>query len=114
MVGFLYPPPGTMVPGLKTGRRKTSTSGNVLPGSEACAAVIGTPLTLSDETQPPDDTQTVVEETQPGGVVAAAMVDFWAMLCLLWLLLWVVLLYFGIIFYCNLLIALWDYLCAKV
>ncbi|CAL5350121.1 unnamed protein product [Camellia sinensis] len=59
----------TMVPGMKTGRRKTATSGNVLSGSEACpAAVIGTPLTLSDETQPPDDTQTVVEETQPGGV----------------------------------------------
>ncbi|GMP83264.1 hypothetical protein CsSME_00037236 [Camellia sinensis var. sinensis] len=58
-----------MVPGMKTGRRKTATSGNVLSGSEACpAAVIGTPLTLSDETQPPDDTQTVVEETQPGGV----------------------------------------------
>ncbi|CAL5384223.1 unnamed protein product [Camellia sinensis] len=58
----------TMVPGFKTGRRKTATSGNVLSGSEACPAVIGTPLTLSDETQPPDDTQTVVEETQPGGV----------------------------------------------
>ncbi|CAL5369841.1 unnamed protein product [Camellia sinensis] len=60
--------PGTMVPGIKTGRRKTATSGNILSGSEACPAVIGTPLTLSDETQPPDDTQTVVEETQPGGV----------------------------------------------
>ena len=57
-----------MVPGMKPGRRKTATSGNVLSGSEACPAVIGTPLTLSDETQPPDDTQTVVEETQPGGV----------------------------------------------
>ncbi|KAL7212845.1 hypothetical protein ACSBR2_015523 [Camellia fascicularis] len=57
-----------MAPGMKTGRRKTATSGNVLSGSEACPAVIGTPLTLSDETQPPDDTQTVVEETQPGGV----------------------------------------------
>ncbi|GMP92937.1 hypothetical protein CsSME_00042974 [Camellia sinensis var. sinensis] len=57
-----------MVPGIKTGRRKTATSGNVLSGSEACPAVIGTPLTLFDETQPPDDTQTVVEETQPGGV----------------------------------------------
>ncbi|XP_028061330.1 uncharacterized protein LOC114264806 [Camellia sinensis] len=59
---------GTMVPGMKTGRRKTATSGNLLSASEACPAVIGTPLTLSDETQPPDDTQTVVEETQPGGV----------------------------------------------
>ncbi|GMP73563.1 hypothetical protein CsSME_00031281 [Camellia sinensis var. sinensis] len=57
-----------MVPGIKTERRKTATSGNVLSGSEACPAVIGTPLTLSDETRSPDDTQTVVEEMQPGGV----------------------------------------------
>ncbi|XP_028062808.1 uncharacterized protein LOC114266109 [Camellia sinensis] len=71
---YSYLPPevalkiNTMVPGIKTRQRKTATSGNVLSGSEACPAVIGTPLTLSDETQPPDDTQTVVEETQPGGV----------------------------------------------
>ncbi|THG03644.1 hypothetical protein TEA_006352 [Camellia sinensis var. sinensis] len=58
---------GTMVPGIKTGRRKRATSGNVLSTSEACAQEIGTPMTFSDETQPPDDTQTVVEETQPGG-----------------------------------------------
>ncbi|KAL7233504.1 hypothetical protein ACSBR1_017177 [Camellia fascicularis] len=57
-----------MVPGIKTGRRKKATSGNVLSTSEACAQEIGTPMTFSDETQPPDDTQTVVEETQPGGV----------------------------------------------
>ncbi|KAI8001434.1 hypothetical protein LOK49_LG09G01717 [Camellia lanceoleosa] len=56
----------TMVPGIKTGRRKRATSGNVLSTSEACAQEIGTPMTFSDETQPPDDTQTVVEETQPG------------------------------------------------
>ncbi|KAI8012256.1 Galacturonosyltransferase 8 [Camellia lanceoleosa] len=61
-------PAGTMVPGIKTGRRKRATSGNVLSTSEACAQEIGTPMTFSDETQPPDDTQTVVEETQPGGV----------------------------------------------
>ncbi|KAI7989476.1 Uncharacterized protein LOK49_LG13G02284 [Camellia lanceoleosa] len=59
---------GTMVPGIKTGRRKRPTSGNVLSASEACPQEIGTPLTFSDETQPPDDTQTVVEETQPGGI----------------------------------------------
>ncbi|KAL7260719.1 hypothetical protein ACSBR1_006394 [Camellia fascicularis] len=58
----------TMVPGVKTGRRKRATSGNVLSTSEACQQEIGTPMTFSDETQPPDDTQTVVEETQPGGV----------------------------------------------
>ncbi|KAL7199169.1 hypothetical protein ACSBR2_021448 [Camellia fascicularis] len=59
---------GTMVPGIKTGRRKRATSGNVLSTSEARPQEIGTPLTFSDETQPPDDTQTVVEETQLGGV----------------------------------------------
>ncbi|GMP48728.1 hypothetical protein CsSME_00015987 [Camellia sinensis var. sinensis] len=59
---------GTMVSGIKTGRRKTATSGIVLSASEACPAIIGTPLTFTDETQPPDDTQTVVEKTQPGGV----------------------------------------------
>ncbi|CAL5333311.1 unnamed protein product [Camellia sinensis] len=60
---------GTMVPGVKTGRRKRATSGNVLSTSEACPQESGTPMMFSDETQPPDDTQTVVEETQPGGVV---------------------------------------------
>lgn len=59
-------PIGTMVPGIKTGLWKRATSGNVL--SASCAQEIGTPLTFSDETQPPDDTQTVVDETQPGGV----------------------------------------------
>ncbi|XP_028075203.1 uncharacterized protein LOC114277512 [Camellia sinensis] len=59
---------GTMVSGIKTGRRKTTTSGNVLSTSEACPAIIGTPLMFTDETQPPDDTQTVVEKTQQGGV----------------------------------------------
>ncbi|KAL7238355.1 hypothetical protein ACSBR2_004454 [Camellia fascicularis] len=48
-----------MVPGIKMGRRKRATS--------ACPQEIGTPLTFSDETQPPDDIQTVVEETQLGG-----------------------------------------------
>ncbi|KAI7982001.1 hypothetical protein LOK49_Contig3G00010 [Camellia lanceoleosa] len=62
----------TMVPGIKTGRQKTTTSGNILSASEACPAVIGTSLTFSDETQPPDDTQTVVEETQPGGVAPSS------------------------------------------
>ncbi|GMP44078.1 hypothetical protein CsSME_00013764 [Camellia sinensis var. sinensis] len=57
-----------MVPRMKIGRRKRATSGNILSASEACPQEIGTPLTFSDETQPPDDTQTVVEETQPGGV----------------------------------------------
>ncbi|CAL5420669.1 unnamed protein product [Camellia sinensis] len=57
-----------MVPGIKTGRRKRATSGNVLSASEACPQEIGTPLTFSDETKPPDDTQTVVNETQLGGV----------------------------------------------
>ncbi|KAL7240424.1 hypothetical protein ACSBR2_006137 [Camellia fascicularis] len=50
------------------GQCKRTTSGNVLSASEACPHEIGTPLTFSDETQPPDDTQIVVEETQPGGV----------------------------------------------
>ncbi|KAI7990598.1 Mediator of RNA polymerase II transcription subunit 10b [Camellia lanceoleosa] len=59
---------GTMVPGIKTGRRKRATSHGETSASEACPPRIGTPLTCSDETQPPDDTQTVVEETQPGGV----------------------------------------------
>ncbi|KAL7167169.1 hypothetical protein ACSBR2_037778 [Camellia fascicularis] len=49
----------TMVPGIKIGRRKRATSGNVLSASEACPQEIGTPLTLSDETQSPDDTQIV-------------------------------------------------------
>ncbi|CAL5354568.1 unnamed protein product [Camellia sinensis] len=62
-------PGGTMVPGIKIGRRKRAKSGNVLSISEACAQEIGTPMMFSDETQSPDDTQTVVEETQPGGVV---------------------------------------------
>ncbi|CAL5330161.1 unnamed protein product [Camellia sinensis] len=62
-------PRGTMVPGVKTGRRKRATSGNVLSTSEASPQESGTPMMFSDETQPPDDTQTVVEETQPGGVV---------------------------------------------
>ncbi|GMP86294.1 hypothetical protein CsSME_00039119 [Camellia sinensis var. sinensis] len=53
----------TMVPGIKTGRWKRATSGNVLAASEACQQEIGTLMTFSDETQPPDDTQTVVEET---------------------------------------------------
>ncbi|THG14483.1 hypothetical protein TEA_007797 [Camellia sinensis var. sinensis] len=51
---------GTMVPGIKTGRWKRATSGNVLAASEACQQEIGTLMTFSDETQPPDDTQTVI------------------------------------------------------
>ncbi|KAI8017023.1 CMP-sialic acid transporter 5 [Camellia lanceoleosa] len=53
----------TMVPGIKTGRRKRATNGNVLSAFEACPQEIGTPMTFSDETQPPDDTQIVVEKT---------------------------------------------------
>ncbi|KAL7192995.1 hypothetical protein ACSBR2_024746 [Camellia fascicularis] len=59
---------GIMVPRCKTGRWKRATSGNILSAFEACPQKIGTPLTFSDEMQPPDDTQTVVDETQPGGV----------------------------------------------
>ncbi|KAI8011858.1 hypothetical protein LOK49_LG06G01194 [Camellia lanceoleosa] len=59
---------GIMVPRIKTGRRKRATSGNVLSTSEACAQEIATPMMFSDEMQPPDDTQIVVEETQPHGV----------------------------------------------
>ncbi|KAI8024202.1 hypothetical protein LOK49_LG03G03878 [Camellia lanceoleosa] len=52
----------SMVPRIKTGQHKRVISGNVLSTSKACPQEIGTPLTFSDETQPPDDTQTVVEE----------------------------------------------------
>ncbi|KAI8016885.1 hypothetical protein LOK49_LG04G00650 [Camellia lanceoleosa] len=58
----------TMVFGIKTRRRKRATGGNVLSASEACSQEIGTPLTFSNEMQPPDDTQTLVDETQPGVV----------------------------------------------
>ncbi|GMP74247.1 hypothetical protein CsSME_00031714 [Camellia sinensis var. sinensis] len=57
-----------MVPGLKMGRRKKPASGNNASTSATSAHDIATPLTFSDETQPPDDTQTVVEETQAHGV----------------------------------------------
>ncbi|KAI7990263.1 hypothetical protein LOK49_LG12G00407 [Camellia lanceoleosa] len=57
---------GTMVPGIKTGGKKR-TSGNDI-ASKACPTVIGNPLMFSDETQPLDDTQTVVEKKYPGGV----------------------------------------------
>lgn len=51
-----------MVPGLKTGRCKKASS-NIVSASAASAHDIATLMTLSDETQPPDDTQTVVDET---------------------------------------------------
>ncbi|CAL5324437.1 unnamed protein product [Camellia sinensis] len=52
-----------MVPGMKTGRRKKATDLIASP-SGTFAPIVVTPQTLSDETQPPDDTQTCVEETQ--------------------------------------------------
>ena len=45
------------------GQRKRATSGNVLSTAEAFAQEIVTPMTFCDETQPPDDTQTMVDET---------------------------------------------------
>ncbi|KAL7176759.1 hypothetical protein ACSBR2_030164 [Camellia fascicularis] len=57
-----------MVPGMKTGRRKKTATDPIASPSGTFAPVIVTPQTLSDETQPPDDTQTFVEETQAHGI----------------------------------------------
>ncbi|KAL7220010.1 hypothetical protein ACSBR2_012966 [Camellia fascicularis] len=57
-----------MVPGMKTGRRKKTTTDPIASPSGTYAPVVVTPQTLSDETQPPDDTQTCVEETQAHGI----------------------------------------------
>ncbi|KAL7191289.1 hypothetical protein ACSBR2_023375 [Camellia fascicularis] len=53
-----------MVPGTKTGRRKKTVTDPIASPSGIFAPIIVTPQTLSDETQPPDNTQTFVEETQ--------------------------------------------------
>ncbi|KAL7202291.1 hypothetical protein ACSBR1_033875 [Camellia fascicularis] len=57
-----------MVPGTKTGRRKKTATNPIASPSETFAPVVATPQTSSDATQPPDDTQTCVEETQAHGV----------------------------------------------
>ncbi|KAL7173760.1 hypothetical protein ACSBR2_033088 [Camellia fascicularis] len=57
-----------MVPGMKAGRRKKTATDPIASPSGTFAPVVVTPQTLSDETQPPDDTQTCVEETQAHGV----------------------------------------------
>ena len=57
-----------MVPGMKTGRRKKTATDPIASPSGTFALVVGTPLTLSDETLPPNDTQTCVEKTQAHGV----------------------------------------------
>ncbi|GMP51895.1 hypothetical protein CsSME_00017945 [Camellia sinensis var. sinensis] len=57
-----------MVPGLKISRRKKPASGNNVSASTTSTHHIATPLTFFDETQPPDDTQIVVEETKALGV----------------------------------------------
>ncbi|KAL7232221.1 hypothetical protein ACSBR2_010281 [Camellia fascicularis] len=57
-----------MVPGTKTGRRKKTATDPIASPSETFAPVVATPQTSSDATQPPDDTQTCVEETQAHGV----------------------------------------------
>ncbi|KAL7209726.1 hypothetical protein ACSBR1_031312 [Camellia fascicularis] len=58
-----------MVPGMKTGRRKKTATDPIASPSGTVAPVVVTPQTLSDETQPPDDTQTCVEKTQAHDVV---------------------------------------------
>ncbi|KAL7202067.1 hypothetical protein ACSBR1_033694 [Camellia fascicularis] len=57
-----------MVPGMKTRRRKKIATDPIASTSGTFAPVVVTPQTLSDETQPPDDTQTCMEETQAHGV----------------------------------------------
>ncbi|KAL7204489.1 hypothetical protein ACSBR2_017545 [Camellia fascicularis] len=68
MFACLYFPGTSMVPGMKTGRCKKTTTDPIASPSGTFAPVVVTPQTLSDETQPPDDTQTCVEETQAHGV----------------------------------------------
>ncbi|KAL7170271.1 hypothetical protein ACSBR2_035192 [Camellia fascicularis] len=58
----------SMVPGTKTGRRRKIATNPIASPSGTFAPVIVTPQTLSDETQPPDDTQIFVEGTQAHGV----------------------------------------------
>ncbi|KAI7982216.1 hypothetical protein LOK49_LG15G00500 [Camellia lanceoleosa] len=58
----------SMVPGMKTGRRKKTAIDPIASPSGIVAPIVVTPQTLSDETQPPDDTQTCVEETQAHSV----------------------------------------------
>ncbi|KAI8023768.1 hypothetical protein LOK49_LG03G02766 [Camellia lanceoleosa] len=58
----------SIVPGMKTGRRKKTTTDPIASPSGTSAHVIVTPQSLSDETQPSDDTQTFVEETQAHSV----------------------------------------------
>ncbi|KAL7232055.1 hypothetical protein ACSBR2_010133 [Camellia fascicularis] len=53
-----------MVPGMKTRWCKKTATDPITSPSGTFAHVIVTPQTLSDETQPPGDTQTFVEETQ--------------------------------------------------
>ncbi|KAL7187526.1 hypothetical protein ACSBR1_037581 [Camellia fascicularis] len=57
-----------MVPRMKTGRRKKTATNPIASPLGTCAPIVVTPQTLSDETRPPDDTQTCVEETQAYGV----------------------------------------------
>ncbi|KAL7246333.1 hypothetical protein ACSBR2_001445 [Camellia fascicularis] len=57
-----------MVPGMKTWRHKKTKTDPIASPSGTSAHVIVIPLTLSDETQPSDDTQTFMEETQAAGV----------------------------------------------
>ncbi|KAI7983057.1 Scarecrow-like protein 33 [Camellia lanceoleosa] len=57
-----------MVPGMKTGQRKKTATDPIASPLTTSALVIVTPQTLSDETQPPNDTQTFVEETQAHGI----------------------------------------------
>ncbi|KAL7193863.1 hypothetical protein ACSBR2_025492 [Camellia fascicularis] len=57
-----------MVPGMKTGRHKKTTTNPITSPSGTFAPAVVTPQTLSDETQLSDDTQTCVEETQAHGV----------------------------------------------
>ncbi|KAL7204474.1 hypothetical protein ACSBR2_017532 [Camellia fascicularis] len=59
----------SMVPGMKTGRHKKTTTDPITSPSATFAPVVVTPQTLSDVTQPPDNTQTCVEETQAHDVV---------------------------------------------
>ncbi|KAL7250300.1 hypothetical protein ACSBR1_012328 [Camellia fascicularis] len=53
-----------MVPGTKTGRRKKTATDPIASPSGTFGPVVVILQTLSDETQPLDDTQTFVEETQ--------------------------------------------------
>ncbi|CAL5340595.1 unnamed protein product [Camellia sinensis] len=58
----------SMIPGMKTGRRKKTATDPIASPSGTFAPAVVTTQTLSDETQLLDDTQTCVEETQAHGV----------------------------------------------